>query len=379
MQIELSELSIVALIGLGNKETKSFVKQHFSEQEVLNLGQLEDQGVKLLEEVKLVTVDVSRKPEEAYNMITKLAKKYHYTPVAMIFYNTSIDQEEIESLEKSLNEKGFKKIYRLGNLDELNQISIKRIKLANNKKEFHGPFDIIGDIHGCYDELCELLQKLGYSIDQSQEIAYSEENRKLVFLGDLVDRGPKVTKVLKLVMNMIKEERAYCVLGNHDGKLLRKLKGANVQVIHGLEETLRQLEGESSQFIEELKQFLNSLVSHYVFDDGKLVVAHAGLKEELQGRESKKIRDLAMFGVTTGKLDKLGLPIRLDWSKNYRGKAFVVYGHTPQAKAKIINNTINIDTGCVFGGKLTAFRYPEREIVEVEAKRVYYESVRPFL
>ena len=210
-------------------------------------------------------------------------------------------------------------------------------------------------------------------------MAHSPQNRKLVFSGDLVDRGPKSPEVLRMVMSMVQAKQAYCVLGNHDGKLLRKLKGSNVQVKHGLETTMEQLEHEPEQFIEEVKLFLERLVSHYVFDDGKLVVVHAGLKEKFQGRESKKIRDLAMFGETTGEVDEFGLPVRVRWSEAYKGSAFVVYGHTPQARAQIINNTINIDTGCVFGGRLTAFRYPEKEIVDVQAKKVYYEPTRPFL
>lgn len=262
---------------------------------------------------------------------------------------------------------------------DLEEISCEFRQLENNKSKVHGPFDIIGDIHGCYNELCELLGKLGYIVDKLQATAYSPQHRKAVFLGDLVDRGPKSTEVLKLVMSMVKKEEGFCIIGNHDNKLLRKLKGANVQVIHGLKETLEQLEKETEQFKKEVEVFLEHLVSHYVFDEGRLVVAHAGLREQFHGMASKKVRDLAMFGETTGKLDELGLPIRIDWSSEYKGNALVVYGHTPRAQAKMINHTINIDTGCVFGGKLTAFRYPEKEILEVKAHAVYYESIRPFL
>lgn len=252
-------------------------------------------------------------------------------------------------------------------------------KLENNKSEVKGPFDIIGDIHGCYEELCDLLEKLGYQVNRSQEAVSSPQHRIVVFLGDLVDRGPKSPEVLKLVMSMVKNKEALCVMGNHDGKLLRKLKGGNIQVLHGLQETLDQLEKESTAFKEEVKIFLEHLVSHYVLDEGKLVVAHAGLREKYHGMVSKKIRDLAMFGETTGKLDALGLPMRIDWASSYAGRALVVYGHTPRAQAVIVNNTLNIDTGCVFGGKLTAFRYPEMTLVEVQAKSVYCTPVRPFL
>ena len=120
-------------------------------------------------------------------------------------------------------------------------------------------------------------------------------------------------------------------------------------------------------------------MSHYVLDDGKLVVAHAGMKEEMQGRGSGKVRDFALYGETTGETDEFGLPVRFDWASEYRGQAMVVYGHTPVPEPDWLNRTVNIDTGCVFGGKLTALRYPEKEFVSVPAARTYCEPARPFL
>ena len=126
--------------------------------------------------------------------------------------------------------------------------------------------------------------------------------------------------------------------------------------------------------------FLDGLVSHYVLDDGKLVVAHAGMKEEMQGRGSGKVRDFALYGETTGETDEFGLPVRYDWAAEYRGTAMVVYGHTPVPEPEWLNRTINIDTGCVFGGKLTALRYPERELVSRPGRaRPTAEPARPFL
>ncbi len=130
-------------------------------------------------------------------------------------------------------------------------------------------------------------------------------------------------------------------------------------------------------FCKELADFLDGLVSHYVLDDGKLVVAHAGMKEEMQGRGSGKVRDFALYGETTGETDEFGLPVRYDWAKEYRGQAMVVYGHTPVPEPEWLNRTVNIDTGCVFGGKLTALRYPEKEFVSVPAARTYCEPARP--
>ena len=252
-----------------------------------------------------------------------------------------------------------------------------REPLYNNKKSEIGPFDIIGDVHGCFDELTELLTALGYAV--SGPAVTPPEGRKAVFLGDLVDRGPRSPDVLRLVMGMVSAGTALCVPGNHDVKLLRKLRGKDVQITHGLAETLAQLGGETPEFIAEVRQFLDGLVSHYVLDGGKLVVAHAGMKAEMAGRGSGRVREFALYGETTGETDEFGLPVRYPWAAEYRGSGAVVYGHTPVPVPEWLNHTLNIDTGCVFGGKLTALRWPERELVSVPAQAVYSEPARPFL
>jgi len=140
---------------------------------------------------------------------------------------------------------------------------------------------------------------------------------------------------------------------------------------------MAELETISTEEQQEVNSWLKSLISHYVLDDGKLVVAHAGLREELQGRSSGYVRSFALYGETTGEIDEFGFPVRYEWANEYRGKAMVVYGHTPVLEAEWLNNTIDIDTGCVFGGKLTALRYPEQELVSVDAAKVYCESVKP--
>ncbi|MBK8594538.1 MAG: polynucleotide kinase-phosphatase [Holophagales bacterium] len=207
----------------------------------------------------------------------------------------------------------------------------------------------------------------------------SSEARKAVFLGDLVDRGPDTPGVLRLVMGMVEAGTAVCVPGNHDMKLMRKLKGKDVRLTHGLAESVSQLEKEPPEFVEKVTAFLDSLVSHYVLDGGRLVVAHAGMRADMQGRGSGRVRDFALYGETTGETDEYGLPVRFNWASEYRGAATVVYGHTPVAEPEWLNRTINVDTGCVFGGSLTALRYPEKELVSVKAERTWYEPVRPFL
>jgi protein phosphatase len=182
---------------------------------------------------------------------------------------------------------------------------------------------------------------------------------------------------------MVVHGSALCVPGNHDLKLVRKLRGKNVQITHGLAETLAEIDAMPVEVrgtvCTDLADFLDGLVSHYVLDDGKLVVAHAGMKEEMQGRGSGKVRDFALYGETTGETDEFGLPVRFDWASEYRGQAMVVYGHTPVPEPDWLNRTVDIDTGCVFGGKLTALRYPEKEFVSIPAARTYCEPARPFL
>lgn len=176
---------------------------------------------------------------------------------------------------------------------------------------------------------------------------------------------------------MEKAGTALCVPGNHEMKLLRKLRGKDVKLTHGLAQTMEQLEREPAEFREDVARFIDDLVSHYLLDDGKLVVAHAGMKEPLQGRGSGKVREFALYGETTGETDEYGLPVRYPWANEYRGKAVVVYGHTPVPEAEWLNNTICIDTGCVYGGKLTALRWPERDFVQVPAAKVYCEPTKP--
>jgi polynucleotide kinase-phosphatase len=186
-------------------------------------------------------------------------------------------------------------------------------------------------------------------------------------------------EALTLAMSMDAAGSAICLPGNHDVKLMRALAGAKVQRKHGLAETMEELESQPEAFQELARTFIRGLVSHYVLDDGRLVVAHAGLKEEYQGRASGTVRAFALYGETTGESDEFGLPVRLNWAAGYRGRARVVYGHTPVPDPEWFNNTINIDTGCCFGGALTALRYPELTHISVPARETYVEPVRPFL
>lgn len=203
-----------------------------------------------------------------------------------------------------------------------------------------GPFDVIGDIHGCFNELTTLLSKLDYTLDRDNDFLYAHpENRVLIFVGDLTDRGPNSPDVLKLVMKNVSTGRAFCVNGNHDDKLRRYLKGNSVIISHGLEDTVKQLALKSPSFLKEVSTFLDSLQTHLIFDEGNLVVTHAAIKEKYIGQDSKEIRSFCLYGPTTGKLDKDGLPTRLPWVNSYTGKALIAYGHETIKESIIENNS----------------------------------------
>ncbi|WP_058486251.1 metallophosphoesterase [Defluviitalea phaphyphila] len=234
-----------------------------------------------------------------------------------------------------------------------------------------GPFDIIGDIHGCYDELISLLKKLDYV--EKNNLYIHKEGRKLIFLGDLSDRGPKNLKTINLIMNLVEKNLALYVHGNHCNKFYRYLLGRNVQISNGLENTIEEYENlsktEKDIFRNKYINFYESQSDYWILDKGNLIVVHAGIKESLIGRYDKRVEKFCLYGDITGEKDEKGYPIRKDWAKNYTGKAMIVYGHTPVLEAKWINNTIDIDLGCVFGGKLACLRYPEKEIITVNSNQ----------
>lgn len=424
--ITVPELSLVVLIGPSGSGKSTFARLHFKPTEVLSSDYCRalvaddenDQTVtkeafdilqyiagKRLEAGRLTVVDATNVKAEDRKPLVALARRYHCLPVAIVFdlpgrvcrdrnatrsdrhFSGEVIRHQQGAMRRTLRflrKEGFRHVFTFKTPEDVDATVVERTPLWNNKKHEHGPFDIIGDVHGCFDELAELLAELGYRVEEGDRpdglgfTVTPPAGRKTVFLGDVVDRGPKIPQVLRLVMSMVADGTALCVPGNHDMKLMRKLRGKNVQITHGLAESLEQLEAEPAEFHERVVEFLDSLVSHYMLDDGKLVVAHAGMKAEMQGRGSGKVRDFALYGETTGETDEFGLPIRYDWATEYRGRTTVVYGHTPVPEPEWLNRTINIDTGCVFGGSLTALRYPEKEFVSVPAKHVYAESKKPF-
>ncbi|UPT21807.1 AAA family ATPase [Thermobifida alba] len=281
---------------------------------------------------------------------------------------------------RRLDREGFRAVHVLRGPEEADTAVVRPVPLRCDRRELRGPFDVIGDVHGCRAELEALLHRLGYRLrrdERGRATGAHYPGRTAVFVGDLVDRGPDSPGVLRLVMGMVADGDALCVAGNHENRLVRALRGRGTRLAHGLRETLEQLAAEPAEFRDRVLAFCADLVDHYVLDGGNLVVAHAGLKEEYHGRDSGRVRAFALYGETTGEVDRYGRPVRLPWARNYRGRAAVVHGHVPTTRVEWVNNTLCVDTGCVFGGRLTALRYPEREVVDVPAERVWYEPAGP--
>ena len=339
---------------------------------------------------RLTVVDATNVQPEARKPLVALAREFHVLPVAIVLniaeklchernqaradrqFGPHVVRNQSQQLRRSvrgLEREGFRHVFVLSSPEEVAAVEITRQPLWNNLKHEHGPFDIIGDVHGCYEELTTLLAQLGYGLQEEAEGAKAvpPDGRRAVFVGDLVDRGPRIPEVLRLVMRMVDEGTAICVPGNHDMKLIRNLPGTKSKsrmdwpTPCGLQYVFPAIEKAAANF-------LDNLVSHFVFDDRKLVVAHAGMKEEMQGADqdgSVTLRSTARRPVKRTSLVCRSVTIGLPSI----GLGMVVYGHTPVPEPEWLNRTVNIDTGCVFGGKLTALRYPEREFVSVPAKR----------
>jgi protein phosphatase len=422
-ELSIPELSLVLLVGVTGSGKSTFARAHFKPTEVISsdfcrglvADDQNDQSAtpaafevlrfivaQRLKAGRLTVVDATNVQPEARRDLVLLAREYDVLPVAIVLdlperlcaernalrpdrdFGPHVIRRQRQQLRRhrnSLSREGFRTVHVLHTPDEVQAATITRAKLFNDLREETGPFDVIGDVHGCRVELEQLLDKLGYAIDRDgagRPVGARHPTRRAIFLGDLVDRGPDTPGVLRLVMSMVGEGAAFCVPGNHEAKLLKALRGKNVKRSHGLDASMEQLDAEPEEFRARVDRFIDGLISHYVLDGGRLVVAHAGLIERYHGRASGRVREFCLYGQTTGETDEYGLPVRYPWAQEYRGQALVLYGHTPVPETEWLNNTLCLDTGCVFGGRLTALNYPERTVVSVPATRVYHPPAKPF-
>jgi protein phosphatase len=417
IHIEVPELCLIVLIGATGSGKTSFARRYFSDDEMISIDACrlmtghgnnntdpDTEALALLHNIvrkrlalgKLTVVDADNTEAEARARLVSIARDFYVSRRAIVFelpkwmlmerskarFDQSIPKDvmgkqfdQLHFGNEVLQKQGFHKVHTLRQVEEIEQVIVKRLPMPSNLRHITGPLDIIGDVHGCLAELTDLLIRLGYESNKDSGF-HHPQGRRVVFVGDLTDRGPDSVGVLRLVMMMVSSGNAFTVLGNHDDKLMRYLQGRAVKLAHGLAGTVQQLDNTNAAFRQQVSQFLEHTHHHLQFDGGQLLVAHAGLKAEFHGRHSGAVLSFALYGDTTGKKDADGLPVRRDWAAHYDGQALVVYGHTPVRQPQFINNTINIDTGCAFGGKLTALRYPERELVSVPALAEYASAKR---
>ncbi len=423
LRLRLPARGLVVLVGVSGSGKSTFAREHFKATEVISsdfcralvADDENDQsatpdafdvlhylaGTRLRRGL-LTVVDATNVQAKARAELVALARSHDALVDAVVLdvpesvavernaaradrdFGSHVVRRQHRDLKRSLGrlrKEGFRRVHVLTDADAVASVEIVRERPWNDRTDLHGPLDLVGDVHGCASELRTLLTRLGWQVRDDEEGlavgATHPEGRTAVFVGDLVDRGPDTPGVLRLVMGMVADGTALCVSGNHEAKLVRAMRGSAVTVSHGLAESLAQLARESDDFRSRALTFMDGLVAHYVLDEGRLVVAHAGLKEAYHGRTSRRVRAFALYGDTSGETDEFGLPVRYPWAEEYRGGATVVYGHTPVPTAQWVNNTLCLDTGVVFGGSLTALRYPERDIVSVPAERQWYEPVRP--
>ena len=404
----LPDPSIVGITGSSSESRNEILNRCFKIEEIVSMDELvrwipDDRWIKdhnkseqvesiffsiveqRLKRNLMTALDLDGQGRPFRNQFVQLAKKYHFTPTLIRLLDAPEESRELdqENFSKARRQEGFRVIYQISK-DEFQDWSPIRRTSPTLRPDIEGAFDIIGDVHGCMEELLALTNRLGYRWTGNPRALDSDFNwtnppgRRLFFVGDLVDRGPKSLEALRLVMRLTEIGQAVCVPGNHDYKLARALGGMVFKKRDpDHEAALQQVRSAGPEFADKARTWIESLPSHYFLDAGRLVVSHAGSKRSHHGRYSKKILDFALYGDTTGKTDSNGLPERLNWALDYYGSTLVVHGHTPVEEPKWVNESVNIDTGCVYGGYLTALRYPEREIISEPAQQEYSVSRRP--
>lgn len=423
MELEIPDLCLVVLVGASGAGKSTFAARCFGQFEVVSsdhcralisddehdqsatghafrlLHQLVDSRLAMR---RLVVVDATNVKRAARRKLLELAAERDVAAVAIVFDVADdvlaqrchmVDgvgvplpavQRQARQLKGALPglvEEGFSAVHVLQDVHQINQVTVARTRMSCDRRDLPGPFDVIGDVHGCFVELGALLEKLGYGVvrdELGQPInAVHPQGRQVVFVGDLVNRGPDSVGVLRLAMGMVAAGQATCVLGNHERKLIKYLTGEAQSVDRAVMSTLAQLADCGRDFSAQVLRWCQQLPAHVVLDDGGLVVAHVGLRERFQGRDSQRVVKAAVYGEASGDRDEWGHPILKNWMSSYRGDALVVFGYLPVAEPQWVSNTLDIDSGCVFGGRLTALRYPERELVSVPAVKAWWSLVKP--
>ena len=424
LTLAIPEFCLLVLIGPSGAGKTTFAHGHFRPTEILSadtyrglvsddedsleatddaFAVIHDVAERRLRRRLLTVIDATNLNPEYRKRFVALARRCYAPAIAMVLDVSETTCREHNRLRedrrprrvltrqfqqargalRTARREGFAHVHRLDETG-IAAARIERQPLWTDRRAEHGPFDIVGDVHGCLAELLTLVGLLGYTVQQvpmpsgrrGYEVAHPE-GRRLVGLGDYGDRGPDSPGVIAFWKDAVACGAALAIKGNHDQKLARHLRSGGGSPSHGFDRTLEQLAREPEGFAREVGSFLGGLTSHLLLDDGNLAVAHAGVKAEMQGKAGGLVSDFCLYGERTGEIDEFGLPVRHDWAAGYAGEAVVVYGHTPVPESSWVGKTICIDTGCVFGGRLTALRWPERDLVSVPAAQTYYEPIRP--
>ena len=418
----IAQGALVVLIGPSGSGKSTFAQKHFKPTQVVSSDACRaivaddeaDQAATMaafavlhciveqrLRAGRVTVVDATNVQAKARRPLLDLAARYHRPCMAILFelppqVCKERNQQRLDRVvgdfvvdrqctqapisADTLIREGFDPVIVLHSAEEADAFGMPSHPSPARWYDRAGSFDVIGDLHGCPDELLSLLKIMGYKVENPGSLIpriTAPEGRTAIFVGDFVDRGPDNVRTLLIVMAMVHSGAALAVPGNHDDKLLRALQGAPVKISNGLDHTLQELSTAGEEMQALVREFLDGLPSHLVLDGGNLVVAHAGLPQDLHGIDSPLVHEVALFGSPTGKRDEFGLKVLTDWAHTYKGDAVVVWGHLPIAEAVWVGNTIDIDTGCVHGGSLTALRYPERELVSVPAAQVYSIPIKP--
>ena len=378
MRIELYDYTLVILLGARFSGKTTFAKKYFRDYEICTSD--EPDFSKMIQVMDGEFLEGQKRRD-----LLRAAKNENWRRIGIVFdldeeillqrktgsvkKNTVLSEAQtVKNISKKLNQEGFDQLYFLTKEEDAQNVEIAYCRGIWDHHEESGPFDIIGDVHGCYEQLEKLVRKLGYVQDENGTYSHPD-HRKIVFAGDVVDRGENSTGVLRLVMKLHQDGCAHMVVGNHDDRLRRYLEGKPIEVVHGLETTAAEFEQEDDSFKAETVSFLESLPAYLMFDEGRLVVVHAGIKEQYLGKYTKAIRQYCLYGESTGEINEVGLPIRVDWAQDYTGDTVIVYGHTPYTAVMKMNNTYCVDTACIYGYYLSALRYPEIKVERVKMRK----------
>lgn len=229
------------------------------------------------------------------------------------------------------------------NEGEYNQESISRAA----EEEMNGRTIVVGDIHGCYDELVALLEKAAPGRDD-----------RIISVGDLVVKGEKNREVLDL---FIEDERFSAVLGNHDRAILRYWQGEGNALKEAQEKARRELEVKKARYLAYLESLPLSI------DLGSHLIVHAGVRPGIK-LSSQRVEDLTeLRTLGSDRTSRVGLP----WYDLYDEEKTVLFGHWPAPEPRRGPRAIGLDTGCVYGFQLTAYIIETGEFLSVEARRAY--------